>query len=593
MKDIKSAARAARSSCAVLALSVGLASAAGAQTVPQQPQQSQQSLNAQIDLLKQQLDASAKQMEQFRQALEALTAAQAQSDAKINVAQTQAAQAKAAADAVVATEDIDSNGHAFLEHKKVPGLTFYVPHGEITGYGNIDVSADYVAKNIGSQPANYAASPPVGNFSWMPDLSTNLSYFGIRGFETFSKESSFTLVYQLEAGFEVTATPGTKETNSADSNTVNGGLFSRNSFIGFASPVYGAIKFGKTDAPYKQSTGLLDPFAGTLGDNAAIMGNTGGDSRVEFGARLDHSIWYESPDMNGFAVNLLFSPGQDRSYEDDNIAAGESDCTGGNIPESGADVPVACNDGSYGNAFSGNVAYTHGGLYVTAAGEYHQKVNRQSDISDAFEPFPSNATSTNYGVAANFNGDAYAAKLYNQDVADEWATKVAALYRFSSGTSVGAIAEYMHRDVPSDLSFQNERTRWGSWLLLSQEFGDADVVHLGWAHAFQTPGDPGQHNDTLLTLARDPNFAYAANKNQSDLISVLYKHTLMPGLKLYADWAFIDNGPSAHFAMGAGGRGVITDCHDASDASGGADGDPHCYTGQKIMGISTGVNYNF
>ena len=154
--------RVVRGSCAVLALSAGLARTAQAQTVPQS---SQPSVNAQIELLKQQLEASAKQMEQFRQALDALTAAQAQSDAKIAATQTQASQAKAAADAVVATEDLDSNGHAFLEHKKVPGLTFYVPHGEITGYGNIDVSFDYVAKNVGGEPANYAASPPIGNFS--------------------------------------------------------------------------------------------------------------------------------------------------------------------------------------------------------------------------------------------------------------------------------------------------------------------------------------------------------------------------------------------------------------------------------------------
>jgi len=582
--------RTVRNSCSALALLAGLGNFAQAQNAPQP---SQPSVNAQIEMLKQQLEAAGKQMEQFRQALEALTAAQAQSDAKINSAQAQAAQAKAAADAVVATQDIDGDGHSFLEHKKGPGLTFYVPNGEITGYGNIDVSFDYVAKNVGSQPANYAASPPVGNWGWMSDLSTNLSYFGVRGFETISKESAITLVYQLEAGFDLTATPGTKETNSAQSNTVNGGLFSRNSFIGLSSPVYGTIKFGKTDAPYKSSTGLLDPFAGTLGDNAAIMGNTGGDSRVEFGARLDHSIWYESPNMNGLVVNLLFSPGQNRSYQDDNIAAGEVDCTGGNIPESGADVPVACNDGAYGNAFSGNVAYKHGGLFATAAGEYHQKVNRTSDISDAFEPFPSNATSTGYGVPANFNGDAYAAKLYNQDIADEWAVKVAALYRFSSGTSVGAIGEYMHRSVPSDLSFQNERTRWGSWFLLSQELSDADVLHFGWAHAFRSPGDPGQHNDALLALAADSNIGYATNKNQADLFTLLYKHTLMQGLRIYADWAFIDNGPSAHYAVGAGGRGVITDCHDASDASGGFDGNPHCYTGQRIMGLSTGLNYNF
>ena len=65
------------------------------------------------------------------------------------------------------------------------------------------------------------------------------------------------------------------------------------------------------------------------------MGNTGGDNRVEFGGRLDHSIWYESPTIGGFQLNALFAPGQNRATDSDNIAAGEADCTGGNDPTSG------------------------------------------------------------------------------------------------------------------------------------------------------------------------------------------------------------------------------------------------------------------
>jgi predicted porin len=413
----------------------------------------------------------------------------------------------------------------------------------------------------------------------MPDISTNLAYLGTRGFQNLGADTSFQFIYQFEAGFDVSATPGLKETNSAQSNTVNGTLFNRNTFVGFSSPQYGAIKVGKTDAPYKQSTVSLNPFLGELGDNGAIMGNTGGDSRVEFGTRLDHSIWYESPQVHGFALSLLFSPGQNRDDLNGDIAAGESDCTGGNIPESGGDQPVLCNDGAWGNAFSGSLTYTAGPLYLVAASELHQHVNRQSDISGM------------YGTGAVLP-NAYSQNLYDLDVANEWAAKFAIQYVTPTKTTLGAIVEYLHRDEAGALQFQNERTRYGSWLVVGQGLTPADAVYVGWGHAFRTPGDPGQHNDaTIPTL--DGLSTYAANENKADLFTVALKHRVTDDLTLYADWAMINNGPSAHYALGAGGRGVITDCHDASDAPGGADSDPHCYTGQTIMGVSTGVKYSF
>ena len=92
--------------------------------------------------------------------------------------------------------------------------------------------------------------------------------------------------------------------------------------------------------------------------------------------------------------------------------------------------------------------------------------------------------------------------LCNQDVADEDAAKIGALYKFKeTGTTIGAIVEHMTRYVPGDLAFQNERTRWGTWSFLSQQMTPKDSVHVGWAHAFRTPGDPGQHNDFTLTTS--------------------------------------------------------------------------------------------
>src|SRR5579871_5287683 len=289
----------------------------------------------------------------------------------------------------LAAPEIDANGHGFLEHKKGNPLTFYTPGGEITGYGNIDVSVDDTTKalggNINTNPIFTGGSEPfpAGNFGWLPAISSNSSYLGVRGFQRI-ENFPFNFVYQMELGFEVSATPGLKQSNSQISDAVNGALFNRNTYVGFASPEFGAIKIGKTSTPYANSTGGFNPFAGQIGDMRVIMGNTGGDNRVEFDTRLDHSIWYESPTIAGFQWNLLFSPGQNRSQISDNIAAGESDCTGGNDPQSGGLFPNGCNDGAFSNAISANLSYTNGPFYATVAYERHFKVNRQSDISGIY-----------------------------------------------------------------------------------------------------------------------------------------------------------------------------------------------------------------
>src|SRR5262249_25574995 len=118
--------------------------------------------------------------------------------------------------------------------------------------------------------------------------------------------------------------------------------------------------------------------------------------------------------------------------------------------------------------------------------------------------------------------------LFNEDIADETAAKIGALYKFeSTGTTVGGIVEYMKRWVPGDLAFQNERTRWGTWAFLSQQVTPKDTVHFGWAHAFPTPGDPGQHNDTTLLGDCESGtcFAtFATNHNQADMVTAAWKH---------------------------------------------------------------------
>jgi predicted porin len=557
-------------------------------------------LQAQIEQLQR---SSQTQINELQRQVKQLSEGQVKSSADAKAARDQAAQAKAQAAkaelaqasagpvkaAAVTGEPIDSNGHRFLERKPGNPLTFFTPGGEITGYGNLDISFDDTSKNVKSLELN-GNTGPVGNFGWMPAISTNLSYLGVRGFQRLPNVP-FNFVYQAEVGFDISATPGLKETNSNLSNTVNGALFNRNTYIGLSSPEWGAIKIGKTTGPYQNSTAAFNPFAGQIGDYAVVMGNTGGDNRVEFGTRLDHSIWYESPSLAGFQLNALFSPGQNRDNASGNLGAGESDCAGGNNPTSGGNFPVACNDGAFSDVISTNLSYTNGPFYATAAYERHFKVNRQSDISGM------------YGIGnasdlASFNS---ASNLFNGDVADEDAFKVGALYRFPTKTTIGGIFESFHRYVPAELQFQNERQRNGTWLFLSQELTDTDSIHFGWAHAFKTPGDPGQHNSGTLTsptvtvvpnvLAFNGNFA--PNNNQADMVTASYKHRFSENLTWYTAVAATFNGPSAHYDLGAGGRGVTTDCHDATGADGGAFSTPHCFTGTTLVGVSTGIQWRF
>ena len=69
---------------------------------------------------------------------------------------------------------------------------------------------------------------------------------------------------------------------------------------------------------------------GQLGNYNTVMGNTGGDNRIEFGTRFDHAIIYNSPTMQGFSFDLCIALGQNVTYNNVTTPLGSPDCTGGN-----------------------------------------------------------------------------------------------------------------------------------------------------------------------------------------------------------------------------------------------------------------------
>jgi predicted porin len=449
----------------------------------------------------------------------------------------------------------------FIERKPGDELTFVVPGGgEVTLYGLFDVSFDYTTKGLKSDYGENGGVP-VGKMGWQPAIATNLSRIGVKGKHPLQPDLDF--IWQLEAGIDISATPGTKQSTSNNSDVVTGALFSRNSFLGFSGHDWGAVMIGKSETPYKTSTDRLNPFSGMLGDYRVIMGNTGGDNRVEFGLRASHALWYESPTWSGVSFKAMYSPGQNRDNTSSIVPASEPDCAGGNIPGSGATPPL-CNDGSFGDLWSVSAAYAGGPLYVTTAYEVHKNVNRTSDLEN----------------------------LDPRDVADEKAFKVGAQYRFPTHTTVDVLWEKTTRNLPSDLEFQNERERPNAtWLALTQVLTEKDSVSFGWAHAGKSKGFLGVHNTPDDQTTFD---------NSANMYAAAWRHIIDKNVSVYLDWALTRNVADAHYDIGAGGHGVTTDCHDSTpmasfDATTGGvtNTGPHCFSGGHPQGVSAGVVYSF
>lgn len=486
-------------------------------------------------------------------------------------------------------------------------------------YGALDLSVDYTTKGMSGMtayPYYYAngapGSPyvisgpekatPYGRVGWLGMMSSNGSNVGYRGAHRIP-DSNVDFIYQVSTSINMAAAPGLQDTWTKSSNTVQGAIGLGDTFLGFKSDSWGKVRFGEMYMPYKTSTDRLNPFGSSLGNYASIMGNTGGDNRVEFGTRGDDVVSYASPTWAGLSFEAAYQFGQQLDPNSDLTPLGSPDCNGSNNPGSG-NLFLNCDDGGYNRAYSAALKFESHGFYGVAAYEIHKQVNRSSDGIGANNPYyeylvsqgPSgpNARLLDWAdyeaYAAEYPGAAVAGSpAYNPalDVADEWAMKFGAQYNFDFGLTVSYLYEDLHREVPPELEFQNERQRTGMWFSAEQALNAGrDVFAVGWAHAGATVGDPGgQHNF-------NPN---GIGSNQANMYAFEYWHKLDKQLTVYFDAAETINDGNAHFDIGAGGHGIKTDCHDATheqfiDYSSAG---PTTWGGCHPLGISTGVRYTF
>lgn len=410
-------------------------------------------------------------------------------------------------------------------------------------FGTLDASFDGSTKGMngmtayhygdavnGVYPTTGVKGTPYGPVNWQPSISTNAATLGWRGSHKIPGFDDTKFVIQIEANVGLTDAPGLSTGYTAQKNATRGGIGAGTTYLGFASPTWGALKIGHGSSPYGNSSRRLDPFAGMVGSMNTIMSNTGGDNRVEFVTAMDHAIWYESPKYGPVSFDLFFSPGQNRTADANlNLAGGSSDCSGGNIPGSG-NLLLACDDGGFDNAYSVDLKFEFEHLYLMAAYELHKHVNRNSDGIGSNAPGYAtmfnqgdpaaggggpltqylnwglfDQVATAYGATGSCTTAPSSATYYcvnatpefQGDIGDEAAFHVGGQYIFDFGLTVDAIFERMTRKLPAALEFQNERQRNGSWLAFTQALSARDNLNLGWAHAGRTPGDPA---DSIITI---------------------------------------------------------------------------------------------
>jgi predicted porin len=311
------------------------------------------------------------------------------------------------------------------------------------------------------------------------------------------------------------------------------------------------------------------------------MGNTGGDLRAEFDWRAPHAVWYESPVRNGFQATIMASPGQNTAKDNSDFALGDFKCPGTSPRGSGSGFPATsapegCNDGSYGNLHSVSLTYNQGPFTAIGAYELHEGVNRFGD--EAVTPLSDGTTFTVPAGAVA--------------IANEWAAKVGAGYRFNDGIGslqIYGIYEVMRRE--HTVAAFNERARDGYFVSATQTLGKWDVSG-SWAHANASPGSPGVGT---LNLARtdvpagvDPanpaDFALNALDSSADQYAMGVKYHFSPFVSWYLVGSYLRNGPGAHYCLGVSGHGYGVCGRDANN---------NVVAGDKAKAVTTGMTFDF
>ncbi len=85
-------------------------------------------------------------------------------------------------------------------------------------YGHLDLSVDDATKGLNSGRVSGGGAPLTGKMGWQSDISSNLSYFGLRGSHDIGGGNR--MVFRIETQVDVAATPGLSPVTNSTTDTV-------------------------------------------------------------------------------------------------------------------------------------------------------------------------------------------------------------------------------------------------------------------------------------------------------------------------------------------------------------------------------------
>ncbi|WP_233170425.1 porin [Aquitalea sp. ASV15] len=269
----------------------------------------------------------------------------------------------------------------------------------------------FISSSIESTKAT-GTSVANGDYKSRTRVVDDNSRIGFKGFEDLGNGTK--AVWQVEQSLKYFEQGGTNDVGQTAT------FATRNSFVGLDNSSAGKVIVGYNDSVYKSMTNIgLNLFGDTTAEN---NGSSQVYSRGE--ARLKNSVHYFSPNWSGFQIGGSYGVDESRTS------------SGSNGSTNASHLSLAAN-------------YTNGGLQVAAGWDR----TNDTGLNGAFK-------SSAYGTSA-WSG---ASLTY---------TKLAASYKFNTGTFVGAGYEFGRFDAAAAGTSSLKQDDWT--LSVGQDIGAATL----------------------------------------------------------------------------------------------------------------------
>lgn len=318
----------------------------------------------------------------------------------------------------------------------------------------------------------------------LADFNQSSNRWGLRGSEDLGNGTS--VIFSLENGFSL----GTGHARQG------GRLFGREAIMGLTGESWGTVTVGRQSNVADDFTGSFDPFS--TGFRQAGMNTTFGD----FGAYMEQSIKYQSPEMSGFKFGLSYTGSHKRSAESS---------------ENGA---VTKEDRDMSRWVSTGAGYERGPVSVGASYDRFRSDARVSGVDQAGKAFDNKNSGTT--VIWNLFGayDLGGVKLYAGygRIHGSLAHKVVSEADVGPGLN-GELAHYATDPASSRNYFQTAGFRQHAWLLgATAPVGDAGKI------MFSYQGNRSRNTDD----------EYQGIKGRLNVFSLGYTHQLSKRTNLNA-----------------------------------------------------------